>query len=310
MASSPSNQPIRSISLPSRPHPLIPQIDEHICRLRSPDSEVSSTSESQLTSVGHKLSNLKQLYGCLDDFLILSQNQQKLVHLSNVKRVDELIDGSLKLLDVCGIVKDILSQVKERTHDIQSSLRRSRSSYGELSIGDEIVSYVNMRKNTKILSRKCLKDVKGMAKTFNPRGIEENESNFATIDVLEKVEGVTAEIFAFLLEIISGCKARSLKRNGSLSSIMCKFMLHQNSEIERERVAYGNNNEFDEVDLIMSSISIANKKKTCINVMQGEKLRSQMVKLDSKVQDLDEVLESLFRCLVRSRATLLNILSL
>ncbi|KAK9666695.1 hypothetical protein RND81_14G204200 [Saponaria officinalis] len=267
MATSPSHQPIRSISLPSRPHPLIPQIDDRLSRLKSSDSEVSSTSKSQLTSVGHKLSNLKQLYDCLDDFLILPQNQQKFIHFSNVKCVDELIEGSLKLLDVCGIVKDILSQVKEHIHEIQSSLRRK--SNGELRIGDELDSYVNMRKNTKFLSKKCLKDVKGMVKKFNSQNGEQNNTDFATIDVLRRVEGATAKIFEFLLEIISGSKAHFHKKNGNLSNIMCKLILHQNLDNERERVVYGNN-EFDEVDLIMSSISINHKKKTCINLMQIE----------------------------------------
>ncbi|XP_074312852.1 uncharacterized protein LOC141648235 [Silene latifolia] len=307
MATSPSNQPIRSISLPSRPHPLVPRIDEHLSRLTSLDSEVevSSTSESQISSLGHKLNNLKELYDVLVDFILLPQNQQKLVQLSVAKCVDELIDGSLKLLDVCGNVNDVLSQTKEHTQEIQSSLRRR--SNGELSIGDEVIAYMNMRKKTKMVCKKCLKDVKGMTKKSISLGEVENDENFATIDVLRKVEGVTAAIFESLLEVISGTKAQTHKRSASLSIIMCKLILHQNIDIETEEEVCVN--EFDDVDSSLSSLTISQKRRICINGFQAEILRGKMVKLDSSVQDLEEVLEGLFRCLVRSRATLLNILS-
>ncbi|KAK9690628.1 hypothetical protein RND81_09G141500 [Saponaria officinalis] len=309
MASSPSNQPIRSISLPSRPHPLVPQIDEHLWRLNLIDSEVedtvSSTSESQISSLGHKLSNLKELYDCLDNFILLPQNQQKLVQFSNVKRVDELIDGSLRLLDVCGNVKDVLSQVKEHTQEIQSSLRRRCS--GELSIGGEVYAYMNMRKKSKLICKKCLKNVKGMVKKFKFNS-EEYEGNNAVIEVLIKVERVTATIFESLLELIlvSGSKSQSYKRSAGLSIIMCKLIMYQNSRNETEELF---DNEFEDADSSLSSLMGAQRKRVWINGLQGEKLRGKMVRLESSVQDLDEVLEGLFRCLVRSRATLLNIIS-
>ena len=46
----------RSISLPSRPHPLIPQIDEHLCGLRTSEATSSSSSMTQ------KLRSLENLY--------------------------------------------------------------------------------------------------------------------------------------------------------------------------------------------------------------------------------------------------------
>uniref|UniRef100_A0A803MCF7 Uncharacterized protein n=1 Tax=Chenopodium quinoa TaxID=63459 RepID=A0A803MCF7_CHEQI len=263
MANSPSNQPIRSISLPSRPHPLVPQIDEHLASLRS--FEVVSTSVSQLSSLGHKLNILKDVYDCLGDLILLPQNQQKLKQYSNAGCIDELLDGSLRLLDVCGIAKDALSQVKEHMQEIQSSLRRR--SNAELSIGEEM--------------------------------------NVAMVDVLREVEGATAEIFESLLEAISGSKALSHKRRASLSVVMCKLIRYQNESFNKEEEV--SKNEFEDIDSTLSSLINAQKKRSCLNVVQAENLRGKFVKLDSTIQDLDEVLEGLFRCLVKTRATLLNL---
>ncbi|CAO2815721.1 unnamed protein product [Amaranthus hypochondriacus] len=298
MANSPSNQPVRSISLPSRPHPLVPQIDEHVSKLRS--SEVVSTSVSQLSSLGYKLSILKDLYECLENLILLPQNQQKLMLFSNASSIDELLDGSLRLLDVCGIAKDVLSQVKEHMQEMLSSLRRRSNT--DLSIGDEIVDYVNMRKKTRMTMKKCLKDVKGLMKRFTSQ--KGDHENAAMVDVLREVEGVTAEIFESLLEAISGSKSQFHKRNASLSIVMCKLIMYQNEESEE---AEESKNEFEDVDSTLSSLVITQKKRTCLNVIQAENLRRRLVKLDSAIQDLDEVLEGLFRCLVKTRATLLNI---
>ncbi|KAL9238472.1 hypothetical protein vseg_012889 [Gypsophila vaccaria] len=310
MASSPSNQPIRSISLPSRPNP---RIEDHLSRLNSIGSEVedtvSSTSESQISSLGHKLSNLKELYDCLDDFILLPQNQQKLVQFTNVTRVDELIEGSLRLLDVCGNVRDVLSQVREHTQDVQCCLRR-RSSLEYLSIGDEIFEYMKMRKKSKMICKKSLKNVKGMLKKFNSLGEDKNnnDGSFGSIEVLIKVERVTAATFESLLEVILVSGPHNRRGAAGLSSmIMCKLIMHQNEEAENEEVVFGN--EFEDVDTSLSSLMGAQRKRISINGLQCEKLRGKMVRLESSVQDLDEVLEGLFRCLVRSRATLLNIIS-
>ncbi|KAL2936908.1 Dextranase [Bienertia sinuspersici] len=294
MASSSSNQPTRSISLPSRPHPLVPQIDEHFSRLRS--SEVASTSVSQLSSLGHKLNILKDLYSCYDNLILLPQNQQKIVQLPDATCIDELLDGSLRLLDVCGIVKDVLSQVTEHVQEIQSSLRRR--SNPELSIGDEIVGYISMRKTTKVVIKRCSKDVK--------EG-EAHHDNVAMIGVLREIEEETAEIFESLLEAISGSKAQSHKRGASLSVVMCKLIMYHSDAYEEE--VEESKNEFEDVDSNLSSLVISQKKRSCLipNVVQAENFRKKLVKLDSAIQDLDEVLEGLFRCLVKTRATLLNI---
>ncbi|EEF29122.1 conserved hypothetical protein [Ricinus communis] len=59
---------IRSISLPSRSHPLTVSVLEQLDKLKA----------SQSSSLGHKLAGLKELYECFNDFLQLSLTQQTL----------------------------------------------------------------------------------------------------------------------------------------------------------------------------------------------------------------------------------------
>uniref|UniRef100_A0A2N9GXD4 Integrase catalytic domain-containing protein n=1 Tax=Fagus sylvatica TaxID=28930 RepID=A0A2N9GXD4_FAGSY len=94
----------RSNSLPSEPHPLITQIDEHLCRLKT--SEVTSS------SICHKLSGLQDLHDCVDKLLLLPLTQQAFIQDHHRKWFDQLLDGSLKLLDICSIAEDALLEMK------------------------------------------------------------------------------------------------------------------------------------------------------------------------------------------------------
>ena len=77
----------RSISLPPRPHPLIPEIDEHLCRLGASEA-ISSSS-----SITDKLTSLNSLYDCMENLLLLSLSRQALVQHQNQKWVNEVADG-------------------------------------------------------------------------------------------------------------------------------------------------------------------------------------------------------------------------
>ncbi|CAL8121897.1 unnamed protein product [Prunus armeniaca] len=91
----------RSNSFTSRRHPIVQEVDEHLCRLRS--SDATSTSS---TSISHKLIGLQDLHSCVDRLFQLPLTQQALAQEQNEKSTNELLDGSLRLLDVCSSAKD------------------------------------------------------------------------------------------------------------------------------------------------------------------------------------------------------------
>ncbi|KMT12774.1 hypothetical protein BVRB_4g088680 [Beta vulgaris subsp. vulgaris] len=252
----------RSYSFPSNSHPIVDQLDESLCRLRS--SQAASTS-----SVTNKLTDLKDLYKCVEEFLQLPLNQK---NVSQTQCVEQVLDGSLRLLDICNTSRDVLVQSRERLQDIQSVLRRRCS--GELNITNEVAEYIKTRKTSKKIIKKCLKDIKEVDNT--------NEAN-----VLNEVQAMTVEVFKSMLSYIGGSK----KSSWSFSKLISQ-------KSEKETTA--SISEFDAVDATLELI--CHKKTANVDM-------SQLVKLESEIQEIDEVLECLFRHLVKTRSTLLNVLS-
>ncbi|XP_039016781.1 uncharacterized protein LOC120147477 [Hibiscus syriacus] len=123
MATSPLNvQPSfhsRSNSSPSMQNSIASNIDENLSRLR--ESQLASTLSS---SIGHQLDCLEDLYDSVDMLLQLPLSQQALAQENQRKLAEQLLDGSLMLLDVCETAKDALLQTKECTQELGSILRR------------------------------------------------------------------------------------------------------------------------------------------------------------------------------------------
>ncbi|KAL2944800.1 Ribosomal RNA small subunit methyltransferase H [Bienertia sinuspersici] len=268
----------RSLSFPSIAHPIVEQLEQNLCRLRS--SQAVSTS----SSLNKTLTNLKDLYCSVDELLQLPLNQQAISQNVNSKWVEQVLEESLRLLDVCSTSRDVLVQSKQCLQDIQSVLRRRCS--GELNITNEVAQYLNTRRSAKKLIKKSLKNIKETEQTNKDNAIE---------SMLKDVNTITLDVFKSTLSYIGGPKVGSQKSKWSLVS---KLM---NRDSNKD--ATTTTNEFDVVDATLES-TIRHKNKNGV-----ENLRSELMTLESEIQSLDEVLDSLFRHLVKTRATLLNILS-
>ncbi|KAL2944809.1 RNA pyrophosphohydrolase [Bienertia sinuspersici] len=252
----------RSLSFPSKAHPIVEQFDEQLSRLRS--SQATSTSSS--SSLNKTLSDLKDLYCTVDELLQLPINQQVVSQNVHSKWTEQ-----------------------EGLQDIQSVLRRKCS--GELNINNEIVQYLNTRKSSKKMIKKSLKSIKESQQTTSDNAIE---------SMLKDVEAITFDIFKSVLSNIGGAKLESQKSKWSLVN----KLMHQGSNTE----AKATNSKFDAVEATLEPI-IKNKSGINLYLLQVENMRCQMIELESEIQSLDEGLDSLFRDLVKTRATILNILS-
>ncbi|KAJ6386153.1 hypothetical protein OIU77_029172 [Salix suchowensis] len=133
---------------PFRPNPIITQLHEHLCRSRA--SEGASTS----SSLGGKLNSLQDLHACVNKLLLLPLNQQAIAQENTGKLIDELLDGSLQVLDLCNTAKDALLQTKESIHEFQSILRRRCC--GETGNANEVKKYLTSRKVVKRTIHKAL----------------------------------------------------------------------------------------------------------------------------------------------------------
>ncbi|KAG4939111.1 hypothetical protein JHK86_045252 [Glycine max] len=80
-----------------------------------------------------------------------STNKEELRYISNFweetkvisrhrgdKCVEEVLDGSVRILDMCGLTKDTILQIKENVQALHSGLRRSK---GHLSVETSVAKY-------------------------------------------------------------------------------------------------------------------------------------------------------------------------
>ncbi|WCJ44672.1 hypothetical protein M5689_025329 [Euphorbia peplus] len=131
-----------SLSLPKTSHPLTVSVEVQLDGLRS------TQSASPSSSVFHKLSGLKDLYDSVGDLLQLSHTNEQLRGSA-----DKVLDGSVRLLDVCSTTRDIVSQMKDSLKELESSLRRRK--IGESDLTSVIEAYMVSRKRLTKAAHKC-----------------------------------------------------------------------------------------------------------------------------------------------------------
>ncbi|KAI6700979.1 hypothetical protein NL676_015303 [Syzygium grande] len=109
----------RSVSLPFKPNPLIPQAEDRLRKIRS--SEAATT--CSFSSVSGMISGLTDFYDSIDDLLLLPHTQKALVQVGR----DEVLERFLGLLDICSTSKDVVARTKETVQELHSALRRRRA---------------------------------------------------------------------------------------------------------------------------------------------------------------------------------------
>ncbi|XP_031248926.1 uncharacterized protein LOC116106739 [Pistacia vera] len=275
---------------PSRPHLLTSEVDQYLSRVRA--SEATSTSSS---SISHQINGLQDLHDCVDKLLQLSLIQQALAQDEQKKGVDELLNGSLRLLDLCSIAKDSLLQTKECVKGLQSILRRRRAD--DMELNSEVKKYLTSRKAMKKATHKALVTLKGKQNKCASAINDKNETK-ATISMLREVEAITFTVTESLLSFISGPRTPSKRSSWSLVS---KLMQPKRIACEEDEADI---NEFEKVNAALSTI-ISQKTGKSDNISH---VLNQLKELERSIQDLEEGLECLSRRLIRTRVPLLNIL--
>lgn len=291
-----ANCHIRSISLPSKPHPLFQQCEDYLLNIIASSDATSSSS----SAISHKLSGLLDLHNCVNELFQLPLTQEAFVRERNEKWVDELLDGSLRLLDVCTAAKDALIHTKECAREIQSTMRRRRG--GQSRFTNEVNKYFASRKVVKKAICKALVTLKSCEKKSSFSSTNKDNVTVALVSVLREVEAVSLTVFESLLSFISGSKAQSKMRGWSFVS---KLMLNKRVACDEEKSEV---NEFTDVDAALSCL-VGQETSNSDNIACSENVQSDLQQLESCSQDLEEGLECLFRRLIKNRVSLLNTLS-
>ncbi|XP_054786840.1 uncharacterized protein LOC129293060 [Prosopis cineraria] len=287
-----SHNHVRSNSLPSKPHPLILQCHEHFSHFGATDATLSSS----LLSL--KLNNLQDLHDSIEKLVQLPLTQEALVREHQEKWVDELLDGSLRVLDACTSAKDALLHTKECTRELQSIIRRRRGG-NDVELATEVKKFLTSRKVVRKAIFKALESLKGVAANKCCRlDTNKDHQTMTLVSLLKEGEVVTLSTFESLLNFISG----STQSKPSRWSLVSKLM-HSKRVVSAQGVE--DENEFEKVDSALQFF-VFNMTSKSNNIND---LQNKLEKLESCIQDLEEGLEFLFRRLIKIRVAFLNILN-
>ncbi|KAK8327546.1 hypothetical protein V6Z12_A11G189500 [Gossypium hirsutum] len=204
--------------------------------------------------------------------------------LNRLKAMGSIITFDHMLLDICGIARDNMYEIKEHVHALQSALRRRK---GDSSIEDN-------------KERKLITELKQMGNKLGASPLlldqhqdEEQYHHFsAVIRVLTQVNAISASIlqlfFSFLSSTVSSKQTRW--------SVVSKLMMHKGVISCEENV-----NELESVDAAL-------RRHTC-DVEKLQMAHKRLVELESGIEGLENRLECVFRQLIKARTSLLNIIS-
>ncbi|XVF00790.1 hypothetical protein REPUB_Repub04eG0031900 [Reevesia pubescens] len=173
---------------------------------------------------------------------------------------------------------------------MQSVLRRRRNS--ELELVSEVRKYFTSRKVVQKTINKALRNLKG-PETKRIFSFSDDHDTKAMISLLREVEAVTSSMF----EDKGTIKAWQLV-------VVSKLLQYKRVACEQ---AGRDVDEFEKVDAALRSL-LSQKMSKPENIMNVE-LQNQLKDLELCIRDLEDGLECLFRCMIKARVSLLNILN-
>ncbi|XP_010277254.1 PREDICTED: uncharacterized protein LOC104611753 [Nelumbo nucifera] len=301
MADTSDRYHVRSISMPSRSHPTAPGIEEEQRGLRALES-LSTAQESSLKAeaICVALFGQVELYKCVESFLQTPQTQQTLAHHQADGWGDELIEGSVTLLDIGSSARDILFQMKENVQDLQSSLRR-RNSGGVLK--NKVKTYFSLKKRVKKDVNRCLKMLKRLKEKCVARLLLDLDNNSAiVVKVLREVNSVAISIFRALLSFLSTPVSKpKVGRWHLVSKLMHRGVVACDSHEESM-------NEVESVDVSLLALFRCNSSKD-VEVESSQMAQKRLKDLEVRLESLEEGLDFFYRRLIETRVSLLNILT-
>ncbi|KAL9356833.1 hypothetical protein Peur_050086 [Populus x canadensis] len=277
---------VRSISLPSRSHPTTLTVEEELNKLK--EWEALSTSGS----ICNGLLGVEDLYKYVDELLNLASTQEVISRHENGKCHNELLDWSVRLLDVCSIARDTMLRFREHIQSLQSALRRRK---GDSSIESSVATFTCFRKKMKKDAKKLIASLKQMDNKLGASSLLDQDQHLsAVIKVIREVNVINCSIFQSLLLFMSTSSNPKQSRWSLVSKWMHKGVIP--CEAKQENV-----NELVAVYAALSEVSDSEKVK-----ITYKKLEALVI----SIEDLESCLERVFRVLIKTRASLLNVISL
>ncbi|KAK6924554.1 Protein BPS1, chloroplastic [Dillenia turbinata] len=292
--------PLRSISLPSRLRPNSHKIEAELNKVNACEKSFL-LAPPQLETVKEGLVQLAGLYNCVEDFINSPSNQQALCQ-QREKLIDEAVDASVAFLDTCDAARDLLSKLKEYVQDIQLALRRGQYS----RIESKVSAYLFFKKKMKKDFSKCLRPLKHMERKMqsSPALLDfDDHDMLMVVKVLREVKMITISIFQSLVLSLT-VPEKKVKLGGW--TLISKLIHTSSFPLENDQ-----RNNANEVERAHAALCSLLEQFQGIN---GGEVDTQVAKtrsedLEISIEGLQVGLDSMRRCLVQNRVSLLNILT-
>lgn len=278
----------------------------------------SSSLESR-TMVRDCLSGLTEIYRCLgeDLFKSSSETQQALL---NSGLMDELLEVSLKYLEVCGGAKDGAARIKKSVVELQSALRRSKKG-GEFSLEGDVDAYLASRKEIKKEIKKYMvmsKETDACLESSVWCGGDDQDMS-ALARVMQEISMITCLVLRTVLSFLSSPKGlknhNQHKGWGIVMKLVKKGIDHHHHHHHHEKEFSCLELESMEAELgklvVMTTREDQEEEKE-ISEEVSEMIQCAVVRsknVEAAMEDLEEGLEGLFKVMIQARVSLLNILS-
>ncbi|OVA15628.1 Protein of unknown function DUF241 [Macleaya cordata] len=296
---------VRSVSLPCRSHPLLSTLKDEINELKSWASSKVDVRTSAWLCDG--LMRLKDVHDSVDDLLQLPQTQESLRRRSDW--IENLLEDFLRFVDVYGIFRAALVTLKEEQLTAQVAIRRRRDQYES-----KIASYVKARKNMEKEMEKLVSTVRQCSVTPPPPPplgggggslLVSSEGDLELAGILRDVNEVTVLVSVCVFNGISkssaAAKCKPWMGFNKLWKLNKKMINKKNKEMKDHHYNQGIR-EFEEVEV---------EKLMRLRKLQGEeevrRVLMKLEKLENSIGGIENESEKMFRSLINTRVSLLNI---
>ncbi|KAI3699318.1 hypothetical protein L2E82_43550 [Cichorium intybus] len=288
-----STNHFRSTSLPSRlTPPSCSKTATKIHDLKELENLVGTTETIQSRLIG-----LAELYVSVNELLGAPETQQALSRHQNGTLVQAALEGSIGFLDSCSTLKDMIVLMKENVQTLQSALRRKG---GDSTVASQIEAYLCFRKKAKKAITKSLATLKHPEKKRDSfLFVEDGHHGSSTIKVLKEANALTISLFKSILIFVS-TKAKT----GTRVQLISKLVATHTSTQEHNHMFQS---EVETIDLALMLLH-KNMRKGETKDVDIQMTRKRLQNLNPSLEGFEDGLDYLFRGLIRSRASLLNIL--
>ncbi|KAL5984190.1 hypothetical protein ACLOJK_018294 [Asimina triloba] len=289
---------VRSTSMPSSPHPLALKVEEQLQTLRAWEADHHHQTPETLCRALNALSDLCHL---VDALLQLPLAQQSLFHHRHHRCADEALDGCLRMLDICLLIRELLTEKKENAQDLQSALRR-RERHG---LRKKLRFYFSSKKKMKKAIEKSLRESK---KTEKHQIQHCRVSPHVFVHVLREVRLVAISVLGSILSFVSSAPSRDKKTRSIASRCLFGRWMMGKQRVACQGREVKMMNEGERVDAAVFALLICGEKMIFRdeNLGRVQNAQMQLEGWECSIESVKERLDCVFPCLIKMRVSLLN----